>query len=156
MAPSSPTYVTPLGLNRIQEELDFLCTTKRAEMAAYLSETQIGGHHVDNTEYQYAYYAKLLLEARISELQQLLANAQLIEKHGDDGVARLGSTVTVQDDELEKETYMIVGPLEANPGEGLISNECPLGRALLDHRAGDNVTVIAPDGVRSFRLIAVS
>ena len=86
MAVSKPTYVTPRGLNKIQEELDFLCTVKRSEMADYLNETQSGGDHVDNTEYQYAYYAKVLLETRITELRHLLANARLIEKTSADGI----------------------------------------------------------------------
>ena len=156
MAVSKPNYLTPRGLNKIQEEFDFLCTVKRPEIAEYLNETQSGGDHVDNTEYHYAYYAKVLLEARITELRHLLANAQLIEKSKTAGVVQLGSTVVIQNDDQQLETYIIVGALEANPSEGLISDECPMGQALLNHKAGDRVTVNAPDGTGHYRLLAVS
>lgn len=156
MAASKPTYVTPRGLNKIQEELDFLCTVKRSEIADYLNETQSGGDHVDNTEYHYAYYAKVLLETRITELRRLLANARLIEKSKTVGVVQLGSTVVIQNDEQQLETYVIVGALEADPDEGLISDECPMGRALLNHKAGDRVTVDAPDGTSHYRILSVS
>lgn len=153
---NKPAFVTERGLKKIQQEFEYLCTVKRAEMADQLCETQSGGDHIDNTEYQYAYYAKLLLEKRISELRQLLANAQLIESSSADGVARIGSTIVIQGDRQQLETYVIVGALEANPGEGLISNECPLGKALLNHGAGEVVTVVAPDGTNHYLIVAVS
>lgn len=156
MATGKPTYVTPRGLSKIQEELDFLCTVRRTEVADYLNETQSGGDHIDNTEYQYAYYAKVLLETRIAELRHLLANARLIEKARDDGIVQLGSTVIIQNDEGQLETFVIVGALEANPDEGLISDECPMGQALMNHKAGDDVTVFAPDGLSHYQLLAVS
>ena len=151
-----PTHVTAKGLTKIIEELEYLCNVERVEMADQLSGTQSGGDHIDNTEFQYAYYAKLLLDKRIEELRRLLANAQLIEQSGTDGIARIGSTVTIEDDQRQLETYAIVGPLEADPSNGLISDQCPLGQALLNQRVGDHVTVYAPDGVTHYRLVAVS
>jgi transcription elongation factor GreA len=156
MAHYQPAYVTAKGLAKIIDELEYLCNVERVEMAEQLSETQSGGDHLDNTEFQYAYYAKLLLDKRIEELRRLLANAQLIEHSCTDGIARIGSTVTIEDDQRQLETYVIVGPLEANPSDGLISDQCPLGQALLNRSVGDHVTVYTPDGVTYYRLVAVS
>ncbi len=156
MVANQPTYVTPQGLKKLQDEIDYLCTIKRAEMADLLNDTQSGGDHIDNTEYQSAYYDHILLENRISELKRLLASAMLIEPSAPTGEVRLGSTVVIQDEEQQLETYLIVGPLEANPSEGRISDECPLGQVLLNHRVGESVDVLAPDGVIHYRLIAVS
>jgi transcription elongation factor GreA len=151
-----PTYLTPKGLEKLEEEINYLCTVKRAESAELLHETQSGGDNIDNTEYQAVYYEQILLETRISSLRLLLANAQLIDTKLYNGKIQLGSSVVVQDETQQVETYRIVGPLEANPELGQISDECPLGRALLDHEAGEEVRVVAPDGVILYRIVDVS
>jgi len=151
-----PTYLTPKGLERLEDEINYLCTVKRAEIAELLHETQSGGVNIDNTEYQAVYYDQILLETRISALQQLLANAQLIDNTLSNGKIKIGSTVVVQDETQKIETYRIVGPLEANPDLGQISDECPLGRAVLGHGAGEEVKVVAPDGVILYRIVDVS
>ncbi len=152
-----PTYLTPKGLENLEKEINYLCTVKRAEIAELLHETQSGGDNIDNTEYQAVYYEQVLLETRISTLRLLLANAQLIDSSTQsNGKIQLGSSVVVQDETQQVETYRIVGPLEANPGLGQISDECPLGRALLDHEAGEEVKVVAPDGVILYRIVDVS
>jgi len=151
-----PTYLTSKGLEKLEAEINYLCTVKRAEIAELLHETQSGGVNIDNTEYQAVYYDQVLLETRISALQQLLANAQLIDGTLSNGKIQIGSTVVVQDETQKIETYRIVGPLEAKPESGQISDECPLGEALLNHEAGEDVKVVAPDGVILYRIVAVS
>jgi transcription elongation factor GreA len=151
-----PTYLTPKGLENLEEEINYLCTIKRAEIAELLHETQSGGVNIDNTEYQAVYYDQVLLETRISALQQLLANAQLIDNALSNGKIQIGSTVVVQDGTQKIETYRIVGPLEANPEMGQISDECPLGLAVLGREAGEEVKVAAPDGVILYRIVDVS
>lgn len=153
---AKPVRVTAQGLARLENELNYLLTVRRVEIAEVLHEAQDGGDTLDNTEYQSVRYEQLLLEMRISELQRLLSVVQLIEPVNGKGLARLGSTVVVEDDDGQPETYMIVGSTETDPGEGRISDECPLGQALLNHRAGDKIAVQTPDGAVYYRITAVS
>lgn len=153
---AKPVYVTPQGLAKLEDELNYLLTTKRVEIAEGLHDAQSGGDNLDNTEYQAILYEQLLLEMRISQLQQLVSAAQLIELGNGDGVARLGSTVVIQDGGGLIETYLLVGSAEADPDQGRISDECPLGSAILHRRAGETVEVQTPDGYVHYRLLAVT
>ena len=92
----------------------------------------------------------------VYELDYILRNAELIHPGEVDGIIHLGSTVVVQEEGAELETYTLVGPAEANPCEGCISNRSPLGRALLDHTIGDEVEIKTPDGSLYFRIIALN
>src|SRR5512139_3898171 len=135
-----PSFLTRSGYEQLQEELDHLRTVKRQEVAERLHEAIEGGELIEDAEYEAAKNEQAFVEGRIQELEMLLANARIIEEaHGKMDIVQVAATVTVQEEGQEPEEYTIVGPAEANPRKGRISNESPLGRALLDHKAGDRV-----------------
>jgi transcription elongation factor GreA len=149
------TYLTRNGYQKLLEELEYLRTTKRQEVADRLHEAMEGGELIEDAEYEAAKNEQAFVEGRIQELEILLANARVVEETGKMEVVQIAAKVTIQEDGGDPEIYTIVGPAEANPREGRISNESPLGRALMDHRAGDSVTVDAPDGSFTIRIIKV-
>ena len=139
-------YVTAEGYKKLEEELERLCTVKRQEVAHRLHEAMEDGELIENAEYEAAKNEQAFVEGRILELERMLAQAKIIEgSEGNDRV-HIGSTVVVEEDGKDPATYRIVGAAEANPKEGLISNESPVGRALLDHQVGDEVSVLVPAG----------
>jgi len=152
------TFLTKEGFEKLQDELDYLRTAKRQEVADRLHEAMEGGELIENAEYEAAKNEQAFVEGRIQELEILLATARVIE---DDKKRRIdtiqvGSTVTIREDGLdEEETYTIVGAAEANPREGKISNESPMGKAILSHRAGDDVQIETPDGSYTVRIIKI-
>jgi transcription elongation factor GreA len=150
-----PSYLTRPGYDKLQDELEYLRTTKRHEVAARLHEAMEGGELIEDAEYEAAKNEQAFVEGRIQELEMLLANARIIEETGKKDVVQVAAKVTIQEAELEPEVYTIVGPAEANPRAGRISNESPLGRALMDHRAGDSVHVDAPGGAFTVRILTV-
>jgi len=142
------TFLTREGYIKLQEELDHLRTVKREEIAQRLHEAMDGGELIDNAEYEAAKNEQAFMEGRIKELDILLATARVIDE---DDVSKdsvvVGSRVTIREEGSKTdEHYLIVGAAEANPVEGRISNESPLGKALLGRKAGDKVVVEAPDG----------
>lgn len=149
-------YITAKGYTELEQELEFLRVVKRPELIERLQEAQEGGDWMDNTE-QLIFQDKLgFVDGRIHDLEYMLAKAQIIEEpNGADGVVTLGSTVVIQVDGDEPETYTIVGVAESNPAAGLISNESPLGRALLNQEPGDDIAVETPGGTIVYRLIEV-
>jgi transcription elongation factor GreA len=131
--------------------LDYLRKEKRQEVAARLHEAMEGGELIENAEYEAAKNEQAFVEGRIQELEVILAAAHIIEENNSDPtLVQVGDTVTLQEEGGKPEKYVIVGAAEADPREGKISNESPLGRALLNHRVGDVVQVDAPGG--SFRV----
>ncbi len=150
-----PSYLTRQGYEKLQEELEFLRITKRQEVANRLHEAMEGGELIEDAEYEAAKNEQAFVEGRIQELEILLANARVVEESGVRDVVQIAAKVTIQEDDNEPELYIIVGPAEANPREGKISNESPLGRALMDHRAGDIVKVDAPAGSFTIRILKV-
>jgi len=149
------TFLTHEGFLKLQQELEILRTEKRNEVALRLHEAMEGGELIENAEYEAAKNEQAFVEGRIQELEMLLANARVIEETGKKDVVQVAAKVTIQEAELEPEVYTIVGPAEANPRAGRISNESPLGRALMDHRAGDVVHVEAPGGAFTVRILKV-
>ena len=148
-------YVTAEGLKKLEEELETLRTTKRAEVAVRLHEAMEDGELIENAEYEAAKNEQAFVEGRILEIEHMLAVAKVIEPGAPSDVVRIGSTVVVQENGQKPEEYKIVGAAEANPKEGLISNESPLGKSLIDHRAGDELEVKAPAGTLRFRVVKV-
>lgn len=149
------TLLTPQGYQKLQDELDYLRGTKRKEVADRLHEAMEGGELIEDAEYEAAKNEQAFVEGRIRELEALLANARVIEDTGKRDVVQVGAVVTIQENGNDPEEYIIVGPAEANPREGKISNESPIGRALIDHRAGDVVKVVAPGGSFSVSILKV-
>lgn len=150
-----PSYLTREGYQKKLEELEYLRTVKRHEVAERLHEAMEGGELIEDAEYEAAKNEQAFVEGRIQELEILLANARVIEEKGAMDVVQIAATVTIQEGDFAPEVYTIVGPAEANPREGRISHESPLGRALLNHRAGDEVHVDAPDGAFTVRVVKV-
>lgn len=150
---SHAIYVTADGLKKLEEELESLRRVKRAEVAQRLHEAMEDGELIENAEYEAAKNEQAFVEGRILELEHMIAQAQIIQPKKSGGVVRIGNTVVVQEGSNPPETYTIVGAAEANPKEGLISNESPLGQALLERKIGDEVDVKAPAGVLRFKIV---
>jgi len=150
-----PSFLTREGYEKLQEELEYLRTVKRQEVAERLHEAMEGGELIEDAEYEAAKNEQAFVEGRIQELEILLANARVIEESTTADVVQVGIRVTIQEGENDPEVYIIVGPAEANPRNGRISNESPLGRALMDHRVDDTVRVDAPGGAFQVRILKV-
>ncbi len=140
------SFLTREGYEKLQEELDMLRTSKRQEIANRLHEAMEGGELIENAEYEAAKNEQAFVEGRIKELEILLATARVISETEKAEAIQIGSKVTIQEDGNEPEMYTIVGAAEANPRGGRISNESPLGKALLNRKVGDQVQVDAPAG----------
>ena len=149
------TYLTKNGLSELEEELQHLLTVRRAEVADRLHQAQEDGDLLENAEYEAAKNEQSFVEGRIVDIQAILAKATVIKKGKVDGVAKLGSTVMVQENGSDVESYVIVGAAEANPTAGLISNESPLGDALLGARVGAKIVVAAPGGDLTFMVTKI-
>jgi transcription elongation factor GreA len=147
------SFLTREGYKKLQEELDFLRGTKRQEIANRLHEAMEGGELIENAEYEAAKNEQAFVEGRIKELEILLATARVITDNEKAEVVQVGSKVTVQEEGGTPEIYTIVGAAEANPRSGRISNESPLGKALLNHKTSDVVQVDAPAG--SFTVVVL-
>lgn len=152
------TYLTKEGYQKLADELEYLRTQKRAEVANRLHEAMEGGELIENAEYEAAKNEQAFVEGRIQELEMILASARVIdEKDKKDrlDIVQVGSTVTIKEDGGSAEKYTIVGAAEANPREGKISNESPIGRAILNRRVGEEVMVEAPGGTYKVKIIKV-
>ncbi len=149
------TYLTPEGYQKLAEELEYLTTVRRVEIAKAIHEAKLDGDVMENAGYEEAKRQQAFLEGRIMTLQTLLKNAVLIESNGQSDVVDLGSRVTVVEEGFEPETYVIVGSAEANPADGRISNESPLGKALMGHRVGDHVVFTTPGGRVEMEILSI-
>ncbi len=152
------TFLTKEGYQKLAEELEFLRTTKHKEVAERLHEAMEGGELIENAEYEAAKNEQAFVEGRIQELEMILASARVIdekEKKEKGGSIQVGSKVTIREDNGGPETYSIVGAAEANPRDGKISNESPIGKAILNKRAGEEVSVEAPGGTFKVKIVKV-
>ena len=155
---NKPIYLTKDGYEKAKAELEELINVKRPALAKRLSFAIKQGDLSENADYIAAKEEQGFLEGRIQELEAQLREAVIIEEHdSSDGKERLGSHVTVVEEGYdEQEVYHVVGATEADPSKGKISNESPLGVALMGHRAGDVITVRAPAGELRFRIEKVA
>jgi transcription elongation factor GreA len=151
--PSS--YLTREGFERLQQELDYLRSTKRIEVAERLRDALEDGELIENAELEAAKNEQSFVEGRIKELEILLSNAHLIEETTKSDNVQVGSKVEIQEEGMDPEQYVIVGAAEADPRLGRISNESPLGKALLNHKAGDRVKVEAPGGEFEIEILSI-
>ncbi len=153
------SFLTRQGYQKLQDELDYLRTVKRQEVAQRLHEAIEGGGDMGvdlDAEVEAAKNEQAFVEGRILELEMLLANARVIDEESPKADhVEVGSKVTIREGENDPETYTIVGPAEANPREGRISNESPLGRALIEHHKGDAIKVDAPGGSFTVTIVKV-
>jgi len=126
-------------------------------VAARLREASDGEDLIENAEYEAAKNEQAFVEGRIKELEILLATAKIISNTEKDGTVKVGSKVTIQEEGYEeKESFIIVGATEANPSNGKISNESPLGQALLGHHKNDEVKVEAPNGEFNVKILRIA
>ncbi len=153
--PGKPVPLTKEGLHKLQEELQYLLTTRRLEVAQRIhDEKELVG--AQNTpEYEDARNEQAFVEGRILTLENIIQNAAIIEEHHDHQRVSLGSTVTVLNHKGTKEHYTIVGTAEADPKAGRISNESPVGTALLGKGVGDEVQVNAPAGTLRWTIVSI-
>lgn len=160
MLAKKPTLLTAEGLERLSKELNHLRTVGREEVADRLHRAFEDGQDddfVDNAELEAARNAQSFLEGRIQELEEILNNYQIInEDEQPHGEVRIGDWVTVVEvGSDEKERYHLVGAMEADPVEGRISNESPLGKALLGAKVGEIVRINAPRGLTEFEVVLI-
>ena len=151
--PERTVYLTREGFKKFEEELEHLRTVKRPQVAERIRRAKEFTDTVDNAEYDEAKSEQGFIEGRIQELESTLARAEIIGEGPHPDYVALGSRVKVKDSDGEMEEYVIVGSVEADPRHGHISNESPVGRALLGKRAGEQASVVAPGG--SFNLTVV-
>ena len=150
------TFLTKDGYQKLADELEYLRVTKRQEVANRLHEAMEGGELIENAEYEAAKNEQAFVEGRIQELEMILASARIIEdQQHDPTTVQVGDVVLVQEGKNDPEEYTIVGAAEADPRKGKISNESPLGKALLNHSVGEDVTVEAPGGMFKVRIMKI-
>lgn len=150
------TLLTQDGYDKLVEKLDFMKSVRRIEISERLKAAIALGDLSENSEYDDAKNEQGRLESEISELEAKLRNSEIIQSAANTGKVTIGSTVTIRDIELDEEqTYMIVGSTEADPDNNKISDESPLGAAIMDKTAGTVVQVHAPAGVLEFELLDV-
>ena len=157
MSNEQPVYLTEEGLQKIKDELEFLTTTRRREVAQMIAEAKAEGDISENAGYDEAKTAQGFLEGRIRELENNLKRAQVIKEGAvAANMVVIGRTVIVREDGTDfDETYTIVGSLEADPLNGRISNESPIGKALLGKKVGAKVVANSPGGAITFKIMSV-
>jgi transcription elongation factor GreA len=148
-----PVLLTQEGLDKLQQELDELRTTRRSEIAERIKYAKEFGDISENAEYEDAKNEQGMVEGRILTLEKMVRNAVLIEEHHG-GAIQAGSVVNVKDD-FGEETYTIVGPAEVDVARGRISMESPVGKALIGHKVGEKVQVQTPGGARTVKIVKV-
>ena len=153
--PDRTVYLTREGFKRLDDELEHLRTVKRPEVSERIRRSKDMTDVDGNAEYDEAKSDQGFIEGRIAELERALAGAQIIGEAASTEFVGLGSRVTVKDDTGDVDNYQIVGSLEADPKRGMISNESPVGRALLGKKPGESATVVAPGGAFDLTVVEV-
>lgn len=150
------TFLTEDGLKKLASELDMLKNTKRKEISERIQEAKELGDLSENAEYVEAKNDQAFVEGRILEIESILKYATIIkQKNKPNGKIQIGSKIKIEDDENTKE-YYIVGSNEADPAQGKISNESPLGQAFLGKKIGDIIEISVPSGIKKFKVIAIT
>ena len=152
---NKPTYISRDGLEKLRLELDEMVNVRRAEVANRIAEAKEHGDISENAEYEDAKNEQAFIEGRIQALSALIKNALIIDEEHSTTHVQVGATVEL-DGAHGRERYTIVGSAEASPREGRISNESPVGRALLGKRKGDKVTVSVPNGDLVYTIVGIS
>jgi transcription elongation factor GreA len=148
------TYLTPEGAAKLKAELAELTGPRREELAQRLRSAIQMGDLSENADYHKAKEDQAFLEGRIQEIEAVLRTAIIVEKTRSD-IVTVGAKVTVQEENYDPETYYMVGAKEADPRKSKISNESPIGRALMEHKVGDVVEAEAPDGKIRFKILKI-
>lgn len=152
---TKPIYLSREGLERARAELEELINVRRPEVAARIHDAKEHGDLNENAEYEDAKNEQAFVEGRIQALEALIKNATIIDDNHSSDHVQIGSTVVVRSPDGE-ERFTIVGSAEARPNEGRISNESPVGRALLGKKKGDKVLVRVPAGDFTYTIVSIS
>lgn len=152
------TILTGEGLSKLEEELEELKTVKRQEVAAKIKVALSFGDLSENSEYDEAKNEQAMVEARIAQVEAMLKNVHVLDDSDlPTDIVSIGSKVLLKDIEFDEDVeYYIVGSTESDPSEGKISDESPVGKALLGHRVGDRVEVEVPSGMIEFEVLEIS
>jgi transcription elongation factor GreB len=151
-----PNYLTPEGAKKLATELNRLLTVERPRVVGEVSEAAAQGDRSENAEYIYGKRRLAEIDRRIRFLSKRLESAEVVHAaEAAHGEVRFGATVEVEDEHGQRRRYLMVGPDEANPAEGKVSFHAPLGRALLNRRVGDRVTVRRPAGELELEIRAI-
>ena len=154
---ANETILTAEGVRELEERLEYMKTVTRKEIAEQIKEARGFGDLSENAEYDEAKNEQSRIEGEIKQLEERLRNATIIDESVlNTKTVSIGSTVVVQEQgNSEKMTYVIVGSTEANPLEGKISNESPVGQALIGHNKGDKVEVTTPGGAVEYTIVSI-
>ena len=152
---ASQQYLTPEGEDKLRAELAELKGPRREDLSKRLRAAIQMGDLSENADYHKAKEDQGFLEGRIQEIEAILRSAVIIEKKTGGNTVTIGSHITIQEDDLPPETYHLVGPTEADPPNGRISNESPIGKALLDKKVGEIADVTTPGGVVHFKILKI-
>ena len=151
---TKPSYLSREGLAKIRGELEAMTNVRRAEVAARIHDAKEHGDLSENAEYEDAKNEQAFVEGRIQTLEALIKNATIIDEHHSTEHVQIGSTVEVESGD-GPEHFTIVGSAEANPVAGRISNESPVGRALLGKRKGEKIVVKVPAGDFTYKIVSI-
>ncbi len=152
---SKPTYISRDGLEKLRRELEEMVSLRRPEIAQRIHDAKEHGDLSENAEYEDAKNEQAFVEGRIQTLEALIKNATIIDEHTTNDHVQIGSTVRVEGPD-GAESFTIVGSTEARPTDGKISNESPVGRALLGRKKGDKVTVHVPAGDIAYTIVSIA
>jgi transcription elongation factor GreA len=152
---NKPTYLSREGLERLQAELEELISVRRPDIAQRIHDAKEHGDVTENAEYEDAKNEQAFVEGRIQQLEAMIKSATLIDEHPGNDHVQIGSTVTVKGPDGSQK-FTIVGSTEARPTEGKISNESPVGRALLGRKKGETVTVQVPAGDLAYTIVSIA
>ncbi len=148
--------LTPDGYHKLKEEIEYLSTEKRREVAERIKHAREFGDIAENSEYDDAKNEQAMLEHRIAQLEERLRGARVIEEAATADVVAIGTRVRLKDiDANETIEYQIVGSAEANPAEHKLSNESPVGRAIMGRKKGETVEVAAPRGSLKYKIVDI-
>lgn len=150
-----PNYLTPEGEAKLKAELEELKGPRRQELSVRLRSAIQMGDLSENADYHQAKEDQGFLEGRIQELERVLRNAVIIQKGASKDNVSVGSHVTIQEGSFPAETYHVVGAKEADPRNGKISNELPIGRSLMDHKVGEVVEAETPAGKIKLKILKI-
>ncbi len=157
MAEEKKIILTSEGLKKLEDELENLKVVRRAEVAVKIKEARSQGDLSENAEYDAAKEEQAEIESRIVTIEKMLRNVEVIEENElNNNKINLGNKIKLYDEEFEEEVvYTLVGSAEADPQAGRISNESPLGVALIGHGVNDEIEVEAPDGIVKYKVLEI-
>ena len=150
-----PKYITQEGLEKLKKEIEYLKTTKRDELADRLQKAIAQGDLSENFDYSDAKEQQAMLEGKIKELEDQVREAQIVQKTTQSDVVQIGSAVEVEN-EGEKLTFVVVTARDADPLQGKISVESPIGETLMGKKKGEIATVETPDGSMQYKILTIS